>query len=244
MPPILQEDGPISLTTEQKNDLLRRYGHPLGATDLAYGTVEDYCDSSDHVSFLTGLQGDLKDLQRPAAFKTVLGLAAPGTNVLEVGAGEPHVAHTLSQLGYQVTVVDPYDGSGNGPVEFERYARLYPHLQIVRALFSDELATIEQNSFDCIYSISVLEHVHQPGLSSVFRGIARFLKPGGYSLHLIDHVWRVRETHSLAATRRDPDASGLFGRRTSRLRSIRAREGYQELNRRYRNVLPISGRPQ
>jgi Methyltransferase domain len=87
-----------------------------------------------------------------------------------------------------VTVVDPYDGSGRGPTEFEYYSSKYPEVDIVRSLFSRELAGIPANSFDCIYSISVLEHVHQPGLSHVFAGIRRFLKAGGHSLHLIDHV--------------------------------------------------------
>jgi SAM-dependent methyltransferase len=108
--------------------------------------------------------------------------------LLEVGAGEPHVAHILTELGYCVTVVDPYDGSGRGPTEFEYYQCKYPNVQIIRDVLSDRLDTFEPASFDCIYSVSVLEHVHQPALSTLFDGIRRFLKPGGYSLHIIDHV--------------------------------------------------------
>jgi SAM-dependent methyltransferase len=181
-------DDPISLSVEQKQDLLMRYGGRPCSEELTHGTVEDFCDSSDHLPYLTGLQGDLKDLQRPAALKTILGLCTPGSTLLEVGAGEPHVAHILTELGYRVAVIDPYDGSGRGPTEFEYYRRKYPNIRIIRDVLSDRLDTLEPGSFDCIYSISVLEHVHQPALSTLFEGIRRFLKPGGYSLHIIDHV--------------------------------------------------------
>jgi len=181
-------DATISLSTGQKTDLLSRYSRHSEVQDLTYGTVKDFCDSSDHLPFLSHLQGDLKDLQRPAALKAILRLLPPGSRVLEVGAGEPFVANALSELGYSVTVVDPYDGSGNGPTEFEHYVQKYPKLQILRDLFTERVAGIEPATFDCIYSISVLEHVHQPALASLFRGIKRFLTPAGYSVHVIDHV--------------------------------------------------------
>lgn len=178
----------ISLSQENKDKILRRY-RALGApADLSYGTVKDFCDSADHLPFLSNIQGDLKDLQRPAALKMILGMMPPGSSLLEIGAGEPYVAHLLAELGYRATVVDPYDGSGRGPTEFEYYTQKYPGVRVIRDLFSETLREIESGAFDCIYSISVLEHVHQPGLFDVFRGVERFLKPGGYSLHLIDHV--------------------------------------------------------
>lgn len=178
----------ITLSPEQKLELRRRYGSQIADADLSYGTVEDYCDSADHVPFLSRLQGDLKDLQRPAALKTILRLLPPGSRILEVGAGEPVVAHALSELGYIATIVDPYDGSGHGPTEFQQYRDLYKNLQIISDVFTEDVIGIEPKSFDCIYSISVLEHVHQPALSRLFRGIQRFLKPGGFSVHFVDHV--------------------------------------------------------
>lgn len=186
-------EAAIVLSQERKDELLSRYSKRSLGPGLSYGTVRDFCDSADHLPFLSGIQGDLKDLQRPAALKMILGLIAPGSNVLEVGAGEPHVAHALSELGYHVTVVDPYNGSGNGPTEFEHYVRKFPRVRIIRELFTDELSTLEPNAFECIYSISVLEHVHQPAITSLFRGIKQFLKPGGFSVHLIDHVLSGRD---------------------------------------------------
>ena len=181
-------DAIISLAGEERSSLLQRYRGRLPSGGLFSGTVRDFCDSADHLPFLSSLQGDLKDLQRPAALKLIVGLLPPGTSLLEIGAGEPYVAHVLSLLGYKVTVVDPYDGSGRGPTEFGYYAGKYPHVTIIRSLFSKDLPEIPANSFDCIYSISVLEHIHPPALSDVFAGIGQYLKPDGHSLHLIDHV--------------------------------------------------------
>jgi SAM-dependent methyltransferase len=180
--------GTTLLTEAQRAELLKRYQGAFPVEDLAYGTVRDFCDSRDHLQILSAIQGDLKDLQRPWTTKAVLGLFPAGSRLLEIGAGEPVVAQLLSELGYAVTVVDPYDGSGRGPTEVAHYRDRYPSVQIVQDVFSDKLADIEPGSYDCIYSISVLEHVHEPGLASLFRGIRRFLKPGGRSLHSIDQV--------------------------------------------------------
>lgn len=184
----MPSDAPISLESGERTRLLTRYRDRLPTGSLFYGTVRDFCDSADFVPFLASLQGDLKDLQRPAALKLILGLLPPGSSLLEIGAGEPYVAHVLALLGYRVTVVDPYDGSGRGPTEFEYYVDKYPDVTIVRSLFSERLTELAPASIDCIYSISVLEHIHQPALSQVFAGIRKFLKPRGHSLHLIDHV--------------------------------------------------------
>ena len=63
----------------------------------------------------------MKNLQRCWMVKAVLGSVEPGGRLLEIGAGEPLVADLLARLGYEVTVVDPYDGSGDGPLEFEEF---------------------------------------------------------------------------------------------------------------------------
>ncbi len=172
----------------QRELLHQRYLNVYSVPELGHGTVRDYCDSCDHLSMLSNLQGDLKDLQRPWTLKAILGLCPPGARLLEIGAGEPTVAQMLTELGYHVTVVDPYDGSGHGPTEYEEYRRRFPALDIRRARFSNRLQDLEAGSFDCIYSISVLEHIPEPELSEVFAGIHAFLKKGAHSLHSIDHV--------------------------------------------------------
>ncbi|MGE0312634.1 MAG: class I SAM-dependent methyltransferase [Lautropia sp.] len=167
--------------------LAARYrGWPL--TDISYATVRDFVDSYEAIAPLTTAQGDLKDVQRPWTLKAVIGNTPPGGKVLEIGGGQPYVADLLARLGYEVWLVDPYDGSGNGPVEFETYRKASPKVRFVRALFDDKLDALQPGSLDCIYSISVLEHVPDDGLRGVFAGQRRFLKPGGVAIHAVDHV--------------------------------------------------------
>ena len=101
--------------------------------------MADYCDSYDHLPALATEAHDLKDCQRPWTFKTILGAVPYGGRLLEIGAGEPIVAELLSCLGYIVSVVDPYDGSGNGPMDYERFRRQYPGIHFVRGLFIEDI---------------------------------------------------------------------------------------------------------
>lgn len=176
------------LNSEQKQRILRRYLGSYTVEEESYGTVRDYCDSCDYLSLLSHLQGDLKDFQRPWTVKALLGVCQPGSRLLEIGAGEPLVAQLMSEFGYDVTVFDPYDGSGHGPTDYESYRERYPNVTIRRELFSAHIANISERTFDAIYSISVIEHIAEPELLGVFEGIRRFIKPGGVSLHSIDHV--------------------------------------------------------
>jgi SAM-dependent methyltransferase len=160
---------------------------------LSYGTVRDFCDSFDHLRGLATANGDLKDLQRPWMLKAILSrVGSRGSRLLEIGAGEPLVADLLQRSGHQVWIVDPYDGSGNGPRDFARFRREYRDLSFIRDRFNDSTRELEPASFDCIYSISVLEHLPSAELLRVMAGMRRFLKPEGISLHAVDHVHRGR----------------------------------------------------
>ena len=156
--------------------------------DLSYATVRDFCDSADHLSEIMRFDGDMKDVQRTWAIKAILGKMPIGSKLLEIGAGEPLVANALHQLGYHVTIVDPYDGAGNGPTAYLVYVAKYLHVKIIKAYFQECIPALTENSFDCIYSISVLEHVPHAKLREVFNGIAQILKPGGWSIHCTDLV--------------------------------------------------------
>lgn len=154
---------------------------------LSYATVRDYCDSADHFSQLMRFDGDLKDVQRPWMVKSILGILPPGAKLLEIGGGEPLVANALQKLGYIITIVDPYDGSGNGPQTFDQYVRDYPNVKFIKSYFDKDIP-LPEKSFDCIFSISVLEHVPHEKLKDVFIGISKFLKAGSYSIHCTDLV--------------------------------------------------------
>jgi hypothetical protein len=150
--------------------------------------VRDYCDSADAFPALATHQNDLKDAQRPWAVKAILNCLRPGSQLLEVGSGEPLAAATLASLGYEVTVCDPFDGSGRGPVEFDAYRAAYPGVRFIRSVFSPDVARPLARRFDCVFSISVLEHVVGEPLASAFAATEIALRPGGYSIHALDHV--------------------------------------------------------
>jgi hypothetical protein len=162
--------------------------HGLEVPPISYATVRDFCDSFDHLRPIATFNGDLKDCQRPWTLKALLSVVPPRGRVLEIGAGEPFIADLLDRLGYEVWIVDPYDGTGNGPLEYERFREECPNLRFVRDLFGEQILSAPPAGFDCIYSISVLEHVQPEILGGVFRGIKKYLKPSGWSIHAVDHV--------------------------------------------------------
>jgi len=169
-------------------EIAERYRGEFRPPPISYGTAGDFADSADNLPGLVSANGDMKDLQRCWMLKSVLGNVGPGGRVLEIGAGEPLLAGLLSHLSYRVTVVDPYDGSGNGPKEFEEFRKLYPDLEFIRDRFPPEEAL--EAGFAAIYSVSVLEHLPLDAVEPVTSAIDELLDPGlGCSIHAVDHVF-------------------------------------------------------
>jgi len=154
---------------------------------IGYGTVRDFADSTETMPGLATASGDMKNMQRCWMVKAVLASVPRGGRLVEIGAGEPLVAGLLSRLGYEVVIVDPYDGSGNGPREYGRFTKAYPDLRIVRDQFPPGQPL--DGGFDCVYSISVLEHVPLEAIDGVIVGAGQILgERGGCSIHAVDHV--------------------------------------------------------
>jgi hypothetical protein len=187
------------------HSLADRYGGGFPLPAASYGTVQDFVDSIDQMPGLAGANFDMKDLQRCWTVKAVLGNVQPGGRLLEIGAGEPLVAGALSRLGYDVTVVDPYDGSGNGPREFATFKAAYPDVKFIREQFPPSAGL--SNDFSAVYSISVLEHVPLDAIDAVMAGARELLaENNGCSIHAVDHVlagWGAEEhlekLHRIAA---------------------------------------------
>ena len=173
---------------EQAEAILSRFGQPGPETGVSYATVRDYCESRDELPQITPIDGDLKNVQRPWTTKAILAHLRPPARLLEIGGGEPIVSGLLSELGYNVTLVDPYDGFGNGPIDYERYVEQFPHVRIVREYLRPGLPGLVPGSFDGIFSISVLEHVPSDALRSCFEAITEFLAPNGLSIHCFDFI--------------------------------------------------------
>jgi 2-polyprenyl-3-methyl-5-hydroxy-6-metoxy-1,4-benzoquinol methylase len=181
-----------SLTTSWFDDarltaIAARYA-TYRAPRVGYATVRDFVDSHEHLQPLATAQGDPKDVQRPWTLKAILGTVPRGGRLVEIGAGQPYVADLLARLGYEVWVVDPYDGSGNGPIEYEEFRAACPKVRFLRTRFGDDVSELPAGGVDCVYSISVLEHVDVPGLDAVVRGMQRCLRPRGASIHALDHI--------------------------------------------------------
>ncbi len=117
--------------------------------------------------------------------------------LVEVGSGEPMVANVLTNYGYHVTVIDPLDGLARGPDNFEAIRAQYPNVRIIRDLFTTRLARELNESFDAVFSISVLEHIPPEDLPDLFAATRMVLKSGGFSIHAVDHVLegKAREFH-------------------------------------------------
>ena len=167
--------------------IVARFSGRSPGEGISYATVCDFCESVDELPQITALDGDLKNVQRPWAAKAILANVSRPARLLEIGGGEPIVSGFLSELGYDVTLVDPYDGFGNGPTDYQRYVELFPHVKIVREYFRPKLPGLAPHSFDAIFSISVLEHLSS-SLSPCFEAIAEFLSPGGVSIHCFDFI--------------------------------------------------------
>jgi SAM-dependent methyltransferase len=168
--------------------IVARFGGRSAGEGISYATVRDFCESADELPQITALDGDLKNVQRPWAAKAILANVSPPARLLEIGGGEPIVSGFLSELGYDVTLVDPYDGFGNGPTDYQRYVEQFPHVKIVREYFRPGLPGLAPHSFDAIFSVSVLEHIPPDSLRACFDAIAEFLAPGGLSAHCFDFI--------------------------------------------------------
>lgn len=175
------------LNDAELSQIIRRYaGYPVA--DLSYGVVADYVDSYENLRELSYYMKDLKDIQRCWILKAVLAKFPPGSRLIEIGAGEPMIAHLLHRAGYHVTVVDPYEGAGNGPTQVERFKQDFQGVEFVVDLFNESTQGLQEQAYDGCYSISVIEHIPLEYLEGVFKAVKRFIKPGGLSVHAIDHV--------------------------------------------------------
>jgi hypothetical protein len=200
---------PPAVSAPALEDVLERY-RGRAAPRLGYGTVRDYVDSAERLPSLATASRDLKDVQRPWAVKAILGNVEPGSRLLEIGAGEPVVAELLARLGYDVTVVDPYDGRDNGPADIDAVRATAPHVRVIQGLFPRDLP--DDARFDCLYSISVLEHLPTEALDRLGEDIARYSRNGGCTIHAIDHVLRgPGDAEHLARLRRLVTSLGVAG---------------------------------
>ena len=108
--------------------------------------------------------------------------------VLDFGCGAGDIVQALLPYGYDVHGCDiKPTWEPDGELGEQR----------LRAILQDPYRLpFEDDSFDAVYSWTVLEHAHNK--EECFREIRRVLRPGGYALHIFPSKWYLpREPHSL-----------------------------------------------
>jgi len=100
---------------------------------------------------------------------------APGTKVLDLGAGRAEVSQGFVYYGLSVVALDRDDSF--------RDELIQAGLEFVLADVFDGKLPFEDGSFDLIYSKSFLEHLPNP--EPILLECLRILKPGGCILNLV-----------------------------------------------------------
>ena len=105
-----------------------------------------------------------------------------GLRVLEIGGGDSRVLRTLADR-HECWMLDKLEGVGEGP----REVHLPPSVRFVKANAGEFSADLPEGYFDCVFSISVIEHVTLDLREAFFADCARVMKPGAVMLHAVDH---------------------------------------------------------
>jgi len=116
----------------------------------------------------------------------------PGMKVLDVGAGYSDLAaHLADQYDLEAWVADSF-GMNDGDPLWSRWGapdKLMEQNPQVNYVFKDlgsPVPELEPGSFDRVFSVSVLEHIHPQLIGDVLLHMASLLKPGGLMLHAVD----------------------------------------------------------
>ena len=129
---------------------------------------------------------DLKKYQDLLVYAFIRGNVKPGSRLLEVGGGNSRILNKLA-AEYECWNIDPFLGGGNGPTVANN-----PKFRLVKDFMGHFNQDLKERYFDMVFSISALEHtpneraVHH----HIVQDIHRVMVGGGYSLHLLDVVFK------------------------------------------------------
>jgi SAM-dependent methyltransferase len=119
-----------------------------------------------------------------------------GLKVLEIGGGLAGFQFVLARAGCDVVNVDPgMEAHGRGwPVDAKSIARLNSafgtHVTLHNCFLSD--APLSNNSFDRIFSISVMEHIPLSESPGIMARAYDLLRPGGFFVITLDLFLNVK----------------------------------------------------
>ncbi len=121
----------------------------------------------------------LKTWQDVAVYEHVRALS--GQRIAEIGGGNSRILRAIAERNDCVNV-DKLLGQHGGPLGDQNI----PNVRTVPAFLGEFDPALEDNSFDFVISVSVIEHVppHQAG--DFLEDLCRILRVGGKTIHAID----------------------------------------------------------
>ena len=104
-----------------------------------------------------------------------------GKKIAEIGCGESRILPTMAQNN-ECFNIEKFEGADNGPSR----EIVIPSVENIKAFVGDFSSLIPDNTFDVLFSVSVVEHIEDKNFDSFFEDCIRILRPGGYMIHAID----------------------------------------------------------
>jgi 2-polyprenyl-3-methyl-5-hydroxy-6-metoxy-1,4-benzoquinol methylase len=159
---------------------------------ISAGTVTELYEMYERQIIGCGLR-QLKHHQRPFVFNEIIkycGGDLEKGKFLEIGAGFDNSSGVFAEAyGPRITILDKYEGewaSRSGKTYEDLIRENFKVKYVIGLAGYPEEHKISDNSFECIYSVSVLEHVPKHKFGDVLLDIDRMLKPDGIQVHSID----------------------------------------------------------
>ncbi len=115
---------------------------------------------------------------------------SPGMRAVDIGAGASGFQFVLAERGLEVTSIDPLiDTEGShwvfSPSAHEKLQKAFGvTLQFVPKYLHE--AELQSDSYDRVFSISVMEHASAEMIARTSKEIGRILKPGGLFVATVD----------------------------------------------------------
>jgi hypothetical protein len=106
---------------------------------------------------------------------------AEGLIIAEVGGGHSRILKRLEDRN-ECWNIDKFEGAGNGPKSLPTDTKA----KIVQTFVGEYDPQLPSDYFDCVFSISVIEHIPPTQLKDFFADCFRMLKSGGRMYHAID----------------------------------------------------------
>lgn len=164
---------------------------------ISYATADEFFillnkyQNLEELTSIGKIRGDLKDYQNLFALNTILSRLPSNSKILEIGGGNCKILTSLNKnfpKKYETWSLDPLEGEGGGPLlkDVVKENKVDKSIKLITKNIGEFSNDIPENYYDCIFSISVMEHVDLKNWMNCFKDMRRLLKDGGLCFHCID----------------------------------------------------------